>query len=332
MITIKDVAKKAKVSPATVSRVLNGQTSVSEEKRRAVNEWIIKLGYKPNQVAQTLIGKKSYLLGVVITNISNPFFADMVRAIQQEAFYHGYSIVLCNTNAVSDIERQQVDSLLRRQIDGLLIVPTSPNSQNMKTLLRTQIPTVVITQQHKDFDSISVDHEMGGRMVASHLISSGHTKIAFFGDKHDSKYLGFRKEAIAKGLKKEHIIHVDIDYANFESSYAYEQAKEFLLSPLGKNIDGIFALNDFVAFSVINAALDVGMSVPTKVGIVGFDNTYLSMYYRPTLTSVIQPVEEMGKRAVELLGQRMEHPDKQKESIVIQPRVIIRESSSTAVK
>ncbi len=332
MVTITEIAEKAGVSPATVSRVLNGKVSVSEEKRRLVNHWIVKLGYKPNHVAQTLVGKQSFLLGVVVTDVSNPFFADTVRVLQQQAFLRGYSIVLCNTNAHMDVERQHVSSLLRRKVDGVLIVPSDPASPGLRSLRADRIPTVVITQQHPHFDSVSVDHAQGGAMVAAHLVSAGHTELVYFGKHGDSKFQGFQTEALARGLSASNVRCVEVEYSNFERSVADEHAREFFRSPEGKSVTAVFALNDFIAMSVINAAEDAGFRVPEDVSVVGFDNTYLSMMHRPAITSISQPIEEMGIRATDLLYRRMEDGDRPVESILLHPSVILRDSSSREVQ
>lgn len=331
MVTITEIAEKAQVSPATVSRVLNGKTMVSEEKRRAVNHWVSKLGYKPNHVAQTMVGKKSYLLGVIVTDVSNPFFAEAVRALQQNAFLRGYAIVLCNTNAQPNIERQQVNSLLRRKVDGIIIVPSQPTSPTLKTLISEKIPTTVFTQQNPLFDSVSVDHSLGGAMAASHLVTSGHTTLAYFGKKNDSKFAGFRKEALSRGIDPVNIYCIETEYFNFETSSAYNRAKSFFQSEEGKHVTGVFALNDFIAMSVIKAIEDTGLKVPDNVGVIGFDNNFLSLLHRPALTSIAQPIEEMAAQALFLLYQRMIDTDKEIDSVVLHPSVIIRESSSQQI-
>ncbi len=329
MTTIKEIAQRAGVSPATVSRVLNGKAWVSEEKRRVVNEWITQLGYKPNQVAQTLVGTRSFLLGLVITDVSNPFFADVVKLVQQEAFLSGYSILLCHTNAAADIERQQVESLLRRQVDGVVIVPAAVDSPGVRKLQQASVPTVVITQQHPEIDSVSVDHEAGGAMVASHLVSAGHADLAYFGKSTDAKYQGFRREALATGISPERIECVEIEYGSVETVEIEGGVKRFFESSIGRRTTGVFALNDFVALAVLNTASDSGRSTPADLSVVGFDNSYLARIHRPSLTSVAQPIQEMAHRAIELLRRRLaEEEPAGHRTTLLQPRVVVRGSSS----
>ena len=329
MTTIKEVARRAGVSPATVSRVLNGKSWVSEEKRRVVNDWVTQLGYKPNQVAQTLVGTRSFLLGLVITDVSNPFFADVVKLVQQEAFLSGYSILLCHTNAAADVERQQVDSLLRRQVDGVVIVPAAVDSPGVRKLQQANVPTVVISQSHPELDSVSVDHEAGGAMVASHLVSAGHTDLAYFGKSTDAKFQGFRREAISTGIAPERIACVEIEYGSVETVEIEGGVKRFFESPQGRRTTGVFALNDFVALAVLNVAADCGRSTPADLSVVGFDNSYLARIHRPSLTSVAQPIQEMAHRAVELLRRRISKEDAGgRRATLLQPRVVVRGSSS----
>ncbi len=317
------------MSPATVSRVLNGKAWVSEEKRRAVNEWITRLGYKPNQVAQTLVGTRSFLLGVVITDVSNPFFADIVKLLQQEAFLSGYAIVLCHTNAAEDIERQQVDSLIRRQVDGVVIVPCRAESPGIRKLRQAEIPTVVVTQQHPELDSVCVDHNAGGAMVAAHLLSAGHTRLAYFGKKQDAKFNGFRREAAANGVSPDRIPCVKVDYDSVETIDVESTVRRFFDSEEGRQTPGVFALNDFVALAALNTAAEYRRRTPGDLSVVGFDNTYLARIHRPSLTSVAQPLQEMAHRAIELLRRRLAgQGDNEPNLTLLQPRVVVRRSSS----
>lgn len=332
MVKLSDVAKKAKVSPATVSRVLNGNTVVSEEKRRAVQYWAAKLGYKPNNVAQSLAGKRSFLIGLVMTDVSNPFFIEIVQSVLRHAYLQGYAVVLCNTDTNQDIERQQVSSLLQRQIDGVVIVPTSSDAPALKSLLANHIPTVVITQKHERFDSVSVDHFLGGGQVASHLVSSVHTPLAYLGRADDEKFLGFKQRALEMGIPDNAIKCIDFAYTHFNGEQIDAQMKEVFQSPAIEGIKGIFALNDLVAIAAVNAAVEQGFRVPEDLAIVGFDNTYFSMMHRPSISSVAQPIEEFGARTIEMLTRKiMSLGDKSIETVRLHPRIIVRKSSSREV-
>ncbi|HBO36633.1 MAG: LacI family DNA-binding transcriptional regulator [Sphaerochaeta sp.] len=329
MVKLTDIAKKAEVSPSTVSRVLNGNTVVSEEKRRAVQYWVAKLGYKPNNVAQSLAGRRSFLLGLVMTDVSNPFFSEIAKSVLHHAYLQGYSVVLCNTDTNQDIERQQVSSLLQRQIDGVIIVPTSPDAPALKSLLSNHIPSVVITQKHDQFDSVSVDHFLGGEQVASHLISSANTHLAYIGSPLDEKFLGFKHRALQMGIAENCIKCIDFTYTHFNRERIDEQMKEIFQSSVIEGVQGIFALNDLVAIAAVNAAVEIGLRVPEDISIVGFDNTYLSMMHRPSISSVAQPIEEFGSRTIEILTRKiMALGDKTVEMVRLQSRIIVRRSSS----
>lgn len=192
---MKEIAKKAGVSQATVSRVMSGNPSVNPEIRMAVMEWVRKLDYQPNVIAQSLASNRSLLIGVIITDISNPFFSDVIKAVESEALKYGYSIILCNTDWNLDKEKKYINILRSYNADGILIVPTNPEDKYFKTLKNMETPVVVITQDVKGFSCISISHYNSGKEVAKHLIKMGYSKFVFMGDEKDEKY-GDRKSVV----------------------------------------------------------------------------------------------------------------------------------------
>lgn len=195
LVTMKDIAQKVGVSQATVSRVISGNSSVNPEIKRAVMEWVRKLDYKPNLMAQSLVGNKSLLIGVIITDISNPFFSDIIKSVESEAAKYGYSIILCNTDDNLEKEKKYISILKSYNVDGILIVPSNSGINVSKNLRNINIPTVVITQDIKGFSCISISHYKGGREVAKHLINMGYSKFIFVGEE-DEKYRGFKLSLI----------------------------------------------------------------------------------------------------------------------------------------
>lgn len=329
MVTIKDVAEKAGVSLATVSRVLNGHPSVRPETRRIVMEWIEKLGYQPNFVARGLSTKKSHLIGVIIREIANPFFAEIVQAIEEVAAQNGYSILLCNTNGNLQRERNSINVLLSRQAEGLLLVPASEKEAYLKSLLARGANVAVVTLPSEWFDWVAVNHREGGRIVAKHLIGLGHTDFAFIGKEEDEKFQGFREELEKAGLrfKHENLLKAK-GYGELTSHEAYKRLKEYLERYSYPRFSAIFAYNDLAAFGAMQALEEVGIKVGRDIALVGFDNTFLSRAMKPSLTSVAQPTSEIGRIGVELLLKRIrgsfeDHPT----GISLQPRLVVREST-----
>ena len=188
MATMEEVAKKAGVSQATVSRVINGNPSVSFETRQNVMRWVRKLNYQPNLTAQTLVSKQSYLLGMILPDISNPYFSEVLKIVEQEASLNGYNIIFCNSGDNIQKERHSINILRGRQVDGLLIVPVDSNASHLKTLRHTNIPVVAITRDVDQFDSVSISHRHGGALVANHLLEIGHTSIGFIGSREEEKF------------------------------------------------------------------------------------------------------------------------------------------------
>jgi len=329
MATIKDIAKKAGVSSATVSRVLNGHPCVRPEVRRTVMEWVEKLGYQPNFVARGLATKKSHLIGVIIREISNPFFAEVVQAIEEAATQNGYSIVLCNTNGNLQREKESVAILLSRQVEGLLLVPAFEEETYLRSLRNKRTNVVIITLPSKWFDWVAVDHREGGRIVAKHLIGLGHTEFAFVGKEEDEKFKGFCEELEKAGLRipQENLLKTK-GCGELTSHEAYHRLREYMTKYGKPRFSAIFAYNDLAAFGVMQALEEVGVKVGKDVALVGFDNTFLANLVRPSLTSVAQPTAEIGRIGMELLLKRIRGVcDDRPTGISLQPRLVVREST-----
>lgn len=326
LVTMKDIAKKAGVSQATVSRVISGNSSVNPEIKRAVMEWVRKLDYKPNLMAQSLVGNKSLLIGVIITDISNPFFSDIIKSVESEAAKYGYSIILCNTDDNLEKEKKYISILKSYNVDGILIVPSNSGANVSKNLRNINIPTVVITQDIKGFSCISISHYKGGKEVAKHLINMGYSRFIFVGEE-DEKYRGFKEEIESFGF--------DIDKDLFLINYKLVNKKlpKFLKSIIEDSDIGIFACNDIEALIVLDILKEMRVVIPEKAAIVGFDNTFISKEVSPSLSSVAQPIEEIGRQSIETLVDIMCHKEEfQERHVIIEPRLVVRESSIKSIE
>ncbi|MEQ8155957.1 MAG: LacI family DNA-binding transcriptional regulator [Clostridiaceae bacterium] len=326
MVTMKEIAKKAGVSQATVSRVMSGNPSVNPEIRMAVMEWVRKLDYQPNVIAQSLASNRSLLIGVIITDISNPFFSDVIKAVESEALKYGYSIILCNTDWNLDKEKKYINILRSYNADGILIVPTNPEDKYFKTLKNMETPVVVITQDVKGFSCISISHYNSGKEVAKHLIKMGYSKFVFMGDEKDEKYRGFKDEIQNAGFNVEHDVFA---VKNSKADSKHKELKEFISkNSQNENGIGIFAYNDIEALLVLHTLKECKVKVPEKVALVGFDNTFISKEVSPSISSVAQPVEEIGRKSVEMLIDKInDKKNKEENHILLEPRIVVRESS-----
>ena len=329
MVTIREVAEKAGVSPSTVSRVLNGHPSVRPERRRLVMEWVERLGYQPNSIARGLATNRSHLIGVIIREISNPFFAEIIQAIEESATQNGYNILLCNTSGNLQREKNAINILLSRQVEGLLLVPAFEKEPHLECLFNRKVNVVCITLPSEKFDWVAIDHRKGGRIVARHLISLGHTELAFVGNDEDEKFKGFREEIERAGLSfnRENLIKTR-GYRELISHEAYNRTREYLVKHRKPGFTAIFACNDLTAFGVMQAMEEAGIKIGKDVALAGFDNTFLSRAIKPQLTSVAQPTAEIGKIGTELLLKRIRGiRDDYPTAICLQPRLVAREST-----
>ena len=302
MITMTEIAKLTNVSQPTVSRVLNGNKNVSPEIRERVLACAREHDYQLNALAKGLQGSKTHLLGVLLTDISNGFFADVAKAVEAEARKRGYSILLFNSDYNTDREREYLDVVRRYRVDGVLAVPIRETSKVWQGYAgKLDVPVVSMTRPANGLDSVYVDHAEAGAMVARHLIRQGYEQFLFIGKDYDRKYIGFR-EALSeqKGPK----CVASIVYQNDEQMKAALCAR----LPAGGRRWGIFAGNDVYALRILSFLRELQLPVPSRVGVIGFDDTPAARYLNPSLSSVSQPIERMAREAVERLLYRIENP------------------------
>lgn len=324
MITMTEIARLTGVSQPTVSRVLNGNQAVKPEIRERVMACAKTHGYQPNVMAQSLAGSRTRLIGVILTDISNAFFADLVKYLEQEARKSGYSLILFNTNYDLDHEQECLEVVQRYRVDGLVVVPVQEETLRWKELIRRLgIPTVVITRRAQGLDSVYVDHREAGAQVGRHLYELGFDSYLFFGNEADQKYQGFVEalEELDLDLWKHFTKIASKDPAVIEQDIRQHWGRH-------PGRTGIFAYNDRRALQMLGILQKLGIEVPDQAGLVGFDNTYMCESLYPSLSSVSQPNEAMAVKAMELLFHKIEHPeDKHVEDWPMQARLIPRESS-----
>lgn len=323
MITMSEIARLTGVSQPTVSRVLNGNTSVNPEAAKKVLECAREHHYHPNMIARSLNGSRTCLLAVMVPDISNPFFADLIKVIEDAAAKEGYSILIFNSARSREREERYLTVLQQYRVDGLLLAPVHSDRESMKHFYQLTIPWIVFTNCVEDAHSVYISHRKAGFAVAGHLISIGVEKFVFIGKRKDSKFIGFEEGLRAGG----------IDIRQNLTTF-WENDREKMLELLIEFLQeagvrtGIFALNDLEALVVMNALMGAGISIPEQAALVGFDNTFISQRVLPGITSIDQPIEEMGSLAVkELLGEI----GKKKRSDVLHTeldaRLVVREST-----
>ena len=327
MANMQDIANKAGVSRATVSRVLSNHPSVKPETRKKVLYWIKKFNYKPNLIAQSLAGNSTNLIGVIVPEIAYPFFSEIIEAIESQASYHGYSIIIYNHNRNIDKEKNIISELKQRKVDGIISCPVS-SKLSINSYKELQIPVVMITKKVDGFNSIFISHYNGGQQIAKHLLNLGFEKIGYIGPTKNStsasKFLGFKDFLNCNNIKISDIIECSAP-KNMNSSIVYENVKNYILTN-GLKSEAFLANDDISACEAISAFKEMGYSVPKDIAIAVFDNSLLSKKMSPKLTSLAQPLEEIGKKAIDILLNSC-YSNEKPMLFEMESRVIIREST-----
>ena len=322
MITMTEIAKLTHVSQPTVSRVLNGSQTVAPEIRERVLACAKEHDYQLNALAKGLQGSRTQLLGVLVTDISNGFFADLAKQIEIAARKSGYSIILFNSDYSPDNEQEYLDVVRRYRVDGVLAVPIRETSAEWKEYVKKQdVPIVAVTRRAKGLDSIYVDHVQAGAMVAAHLLERGFRRFLFIGKDYDGKYAGFRRFLTQAGCGGE------TDNVVYQDDSQLSRALEGWLRRTSDR-GAVFAGNDIYALRVLDALRRLDAAVPEEAGVIGFDDTSTGRYLNPRLSSVSQPIAQMAQEAVDRLLDRVEHPG-QREALdrPLPAELVLREST-----
>ena len=303
MITMTEIARLTHVSQPTVSRVLNGSQTVAPEIRERVLACAKEHDYQFNALAKGLQGSKTQLLGVLVTDISNGFFADLAKQIETAARKRGYSIILFNSDYNPQNEQEYLDVVRRYRVDGVLAVPIRETSAEWQEYVKKlDVPIVTVTRRAKGLDSVYVDHIQAGSMVASHLLEQGFRRFLFIGKDYDGKYVGFRQLLVQMGYGGQTANLV------YQDDIQLKQALEHWLCQASER-GAVFAGNDIYALRVLDVLRKLDVSIPEEVGVIGFDDTSTGRYLNPRLSSVSQPIAQMAQEAVTRLLDRIEHPE-----------------------
>ncbi len=304
-VTLRDVAREAEVSIKTVSRVVNGESVVSPATAERVAEVAERLGYRPNELARSLKGKASRTIGLIIADISNPFFADVCRAVERVARRRGYSVVLCASAEDVAAEREYVGVLTSRRVDGLLLVPAPDGQGYLEEEQEAGLPIVALDRPAEGVatDLVMVDNRAAARGATEHLIERRHTRIAFVGDAEGIYTARERLNGYKEALKAHDLEPV---YKLGAGSVASAQEAAADLLSLPERPTAFFAGNSLMTAGVLRAIEVSGLRVPEDVAFVGFDDFELLSVLRPNLTLVRQPAGDLGRRAAELLFDRID--------------------------
>lgn len=329
--TMNDVAKAAGVSVATVSRVINGSDGVSVKLEKKVKRAMKKLHYHPSSVARSFKIQQTTLVGVIVPLIDHPFYSRLAMAIEQKLFKHDYRAIICNSEEDEDRERAYIEMLLRQRVDGFIINSAVMNTNYFHELEELQIPYVLIDRDLPEAECSKVfsDNSQGGYIGMEHLIELGHKRIGVVGAPAHTEPIARRirgtREALADyGMDTNPELLVTGDNQLFDMGY--NSAKQ--LMSLDNPPTAIFALTDVTAVGVMHAITEQGLRIPEDISVLGYDNIPIASYMIPQLTTVEQPIIQMGETAVELLFNHMNQPDHPIEKAVLKTQLIVRKTTS----
>lgn len=302
-VTIKEVAERARVSISTVSRVLTGNAPVSAKRRARVIAAIEELGYRPNALARGLRMRRTAVIGLIIPDISNPFFAQLARVIEEEANSRGYAILLCNSQNSRQRECQYLDLLRSQQVDGLLAVTSGAIHQRLAEFAKyTGAAVLALDRRIPNFAGpwLGADPYPGIREAVEHLLSLGHRNIGIVRGVEGNISSDDRYRAIVRAMTE---CGLPTDRWTWVGEYTLETGKEAGLAlarlPDDKRPTAVIATSEFTAYGLIEEVSRHGLMVPEHLSVVGYDNTSFAQIFRPALTVVAQPIEELGTQAVD---------------------------------
>lgn len=332
MVTIHDVAKKAGVSTATVSHVINKTRFVSESAARRVRRAMQGLHYQPNAVARSLRRKHTRTLGLVLPDSSNPFFAEVARGVEDFAFQQGYTVLFGSSDGDLEKESEYLRVFIEKQVDGLIFVAAGESTRNIRQLQVEHLPLVVVDREFKNVvaDYVVADNRRGGFLATEHLIQLGHRVIACIAGPSSVTPSAERVIGYQDALKS-HKIPFDsklLRRGDFQAPSGFA-ATQFFLARKSKRPTAIFACNDMMALGALSAIYKAGLRVPDDMAIVGFDDIALASYSSPPLTTIQQPKYEMGQLAAQILIDRIGTKKKsQVQRHLLSTHLVARESST----
>ena len=327
--SIKDVAREAGVSIATVSRVLNNVDVVNEDTKKKVLEAISKLGYRPNIIARSLKTQKTSTIGIIIPDISNQFYPEIVRGAEDVANIYSYNIILCNTDLDSEREIEYLRILKEKMIDGVLYMSNSLEEDVLKLINELRIPTVLIETKDKksNFPSITIDNEKAAYDATTFLLNKGFSDIVFVGTHPDAENALSKRYRGYERAMNENSVGVNHDLVCFSGIKPQDGANVVSSFLKNKKYDSIFCISDELAMGVINELREQGIRVPEDVSVIGFDNIFSSSIYYPKLTTISQPMYDMGSVGMRMLIKIINKQPVDNEHYVLPHEIIVRNST-----
>jgi LacI family transcriptional regulator len=330
-VTIRDVAARSGVSANTVSRVLNGKQDVSETTRARVQAVIDELGFRPNNLARSLLRRASHTIGHIVTDCTNPNTAQQIRAVQNVAGREGYSVVLIDTNEGTDRQAESLQLLESQVVDGVILTPARSRDDGLSRFVARGNRLVLLNRDVPglDVDRVTIDNRAGARAAIDHLLQLGHRRIAYITGCREistvwERLAGYEDALRAVGIALDPHLALRVE---IEPEAATEATRRLLARH--PRPTAIFTYNDLMAVGALVAIREAGLRVPDDISLVGHDDILYAPHLQVPLTTVAQPTRDMGETAAQLLLARLRGDDSPPKTVTLQPRLVVR--ASTAV-
>lgn len=328
--SIKDVAREAGVSIATVSRVLNDIDVVNEDTKKKVLDAIKKLGYRPNIVARSLKTQRTKTIGILLPDISNQFYPEIVRGAEDVSNIYDYNIILCNSDLDIEKEKEYLRVLKEKMVDGVLYMSSSLQDEILELINELDLKTVLIETKDKDgkLPSVTIDNIKGSYDSTKYLIEKGIKEIAFIGTQKDNmnawgeRYIGYEKAMKEAGTE----IDPELIYLNsMKVKTGYEGIQEFIKN--NKKFKGVVCASDDIAMGALNSLRDNGLEVPKDVSVIGFNDNYVASIFYPKITTISQPTYDMGSVAMRMLIKILNKKELDNSNYILEHQLVEREST-----
>jgi LacI family transcriptional regulator len=331
-VTLKDIAREAKVSVTAVSRALLDKPDIGDETKAKIKKVAVQLGYRPNALARGLRKKQTQSIGLIVSDISNPFFAILTRGVQDIATKAGFHVVVCNTDENLQEEMAAIDFLGEIQVAGILVIPTQFNKDHLVYLNKRGVPVVLLSRHFINDNvlySVYSDDINGAYLATKHLLEKGLKKIHFInGPSHVSNSLerlyGYQKAHEEAGIKFDPKL---VDWNNLDASGGYETTKRIIAAPDDSPV-GIFCFSDYIALGALKALHETRLRIPEDIQLVGYDNLDFYSTLNPSLTTINNPIYEMGQKGAETVIALI-RGDTPQESNNILPTVLVERNSTS---
>lgn len=327
-VTVREVAAAAGVSVGTVSHVISGRRHVAPSTRSRVEAAIATLGYRPNRLARSLQTRRSHVIGMVIPDVGNPFFGELARAVEREARAAGYCVVFGNSENDPDLETRYVEEFVERRVDGLIAVA---NVAGWAKRVPMDLAVVALDRYPPrwPFDAVRVDNEAGMEVIVGHLVGLGHERIGFIGGDQVSTAGLQRARGFARALRHRNLEPAWLSTGMFSLESGRLQTERLLARPPRERPTAIVAANDLLALGALLACQQAGVAVPEELSVAGFDDIPFAALARPSLTTVRQPIDELGAQATRLVLERIQgNAPTSPRRVVLRPWPVVRASTA----